>query len=108
VREVTVAGDRVFPLHTGLATVTEIADITVAIRRFSLEAPVFADPGIEQPGEILTLGWPLNGEELVLREGGWRFPTGRREQHWRNFTVRSYDRARSTIDVDFFLSRDSS
>ena len=103
----SVARERPFPLHTGLATVSEIVQVTPAMRRFTLEAPAFAVPGIEQPGEILTLGWPLNGEELVLPETGWRFPGGRREQHWRNFSVRSHDSPRARIDVDFFLHGDA-
>ncbi len=94
---------RPFPLHTGLATVTAIERITPAMARFTLEAPAFADPVVEQPGEILTLGWADDGEELVLPELGWRFSKGRPEQHWRNFTVRRADPQRSTLDVDFFL-----
>jgi hypothetical protein len=57
------------------------------MRRFVLRHPAFAEPGIEQPGEIVTLGWPLDGEPLVLPELGWRFPGGRTDQHWRNYTV---------------------
>ena len=74
--------------------------------RFTLHAPAFADPGIEQPGEILTLGWAGDAEELVLPQLGWRFPDGKPEQHWRNFTVRAFDPARATIDVDFYLHGD--
>ena len=98
--------DRVFPLHTGVATVREIRGLTPAMSRFTLQAPAFAEPGIEQPGEIMTLGWPENGEELILPLVGWRFPEGRPEQHWRNFTVRAFDPASATIDVDFFLHGD--
>lgn len=35
---------------------------------------------MEEPGEIITLGWPDPGAELVLPELGWRFPPGKREQ----------------------------
>ena len=98
--------ERVFPLHTGVATVTEIRRLAPGMSRFTLRAPAFAEPGIEQPGEIMTLGWAENGEELVLPQVGWRFPEGRPEQHWRNFTVRAFDPARATIDVDFFLHGD--
>jgi NADPH-dependent ferric siderophore reductase len=43
----------------------------------------------------------------VLPRQRWRFPPGTPEdQHWRNFTVRSFDPARSEIDVDFFLHGD--
>ena len=97
---------RPFPLHTGIATVTAIQALSPGMTRCTLQASAFADPGIEQPGEILTLGWPLEGEELVLPELGWRFPAGKPEQHWRNFTVRQFDAARATIDVDIFLHGD--
>ena len=38
---------RPFPLHTGLATVAAIADLTPAMRRFTLRAAAFADFGVE-------------------------------------------------------------
>jgi NADPH-dependent ferric siderophore reductase len=98
---------RRFPLHAGVAEVVRIADITPSMRRFTLRADAFADFGIEQPGEILTLGWPAPGRELVLPRVGWRFPPGNEDQHWRNFTVRSHDAARSELDVDFFLHGDA-
>ena len=75
--------------------------------RFTFHAPAFADLGVEQPGEILTLGWCGPGEELVLPERGWRFPRGRPEQHWRNFTVRAHRPDAAEIDVDFFLHGDA-
>jgi NADPH-dependent ferric siderophore reductase len=99
---------RRFPLHAGLAEVVRIADVTPTMRRFTLRADAFADFGVEQPGEIVTLGWPGPGQELVLPRVGWRFPAGTPpEQHWRNFTVRSHDAARSEINVDFFLHGDA-
>jgi NADPH-dependent ferric siderophore reductase len=99
---------RPFPLHTGLAKVVRIADVTPAMRRFSLQAGDFADFGVEQPGEIVTLGWPGPDQELVLPRSRWRFPPGTPEdQHWRNFTVRAFDPVRSEIDVDFFLHGDA-
>jgi NADPH-dependent ferric siderophore reductase len=97
---------RPFPLCTGVATVTARQDLTPRMTRFTLRAPDFADLGVEAPGEILTLGWCDAGEELVLPERGWRFPRGRREQHWRNFTVRAYRPERAEVDVDFFLHGD--
>ena len=99
---------RSFPLHTGLARVARIADVTPAMRRFTLRAEAFGDFGVEQPGEIVTLGWPGPDQELVLPRSRWRFPPGTPEdQHWRNFTVRSFDPGRSEIDVDFFLHGDA-
>ncbi len=99
---------RRFPLHAGLAEVVRITDVTPSMRRFALRADAFGDFGVEQPGEIVTLGWPGPGQELVLPRVGWRFPAGTPpEQHWRNFTVRSHDPARAEIDVDFFLHGDA-
>ncbi len=42
----------------------------------------------------------------MLPQLGWRFPDGKPEQHWRNFTVRSFDPGAATIDVDVFLHGD--
>ena len=75
--------------------------------RFTLRHAAFADFGVEQPGEIVTLGWPAPGRELVLPETGWRFPAGNEDQHWRNYTVRAHDPERAEIDVDFFLHGDA-
>jgi NADPH-dependent ferric siderophore reductase len=97
---------RPFPLHTGVAGVEAIEPLTPGMLRFTIHHESFRKPGIEQPGEILTLGWPMNGEELVLPQLGWRFPDGKPEQHWRNFTVRRFDPGRATIDVDVFLHGD--
>jgi NADPH-dependent ferric siderophore reductase len=100
-----MSAERPFPLHAGVATVTAAAMATPAMRRFTLSAPAFAEPGVEQPGEIITLGWAEDGEELVLPEEGWRFRRGP-EQHWRNFTVRGADPRQSTLEVEFFLHGD--
>lgn len=94
---------RPFPLHADHATVTAVRRITPTFLRVTLEHPTFADPGIEQPGEIITLGWPIGDEPLVMPATGWRLPPGTPAQHWRNFTVRRFDRGRATIDVDVFL-----
>src|SRR5918998_1767199 len=99
------ATTRKFPLCTGVATVTAREPLTPLMVRFTLTAPDFADLGVEEPGEILTLGWCAPGEELILPEEGWRFRGGQ-EQHWRNFTVRAYRPERAEIDVDFFLHGD--
>ena len=97
---------RPFPLHTGIAEVTAIARVTPSMARFTLTAPAFADFGVEEPGEIITLGWCDEGEELVLPLRRWRFPPGTHEQHWRNYTVRAYRPERAEVDVDFFLHGD--
>jgi NADPH-dependent ferric siderophore reductase len=97
---------RPFPLHTGIAEVTAIAEITPSMARFTLSHPAFADHGVEEPGEIVTLGWCDDDEELVVPLRRWRFPAGRPEQHWRNYSVRAYRPERAEIDVDFFLHGD--
>lgn len=74
--------------------------------RITLSAPAFADFGVTEPGEIITLGWAAPGEELVLPALGWRFPRGTREQHWRNYTVRRHDPARAEVEIDFALHDD--
>src|SRR5687768_2037659 len=101
----TATATRPFPLCTGIATVSAREQITPQMARFTLRSPAFADLGVEEPGEIITLGWCETGEELILPEEGWRFRRGR-EQHWRNFTVRAYRPEREEVDVDFFLHGD--
>ncbi|HEX5618038.1 MAG TPA: siderophore-interacting protein [Solirubrobacteraceae bacterium] len=96
---------RPFPLHTGIAEVTAVTEVTPTLARFTLTHPAFADFGVEEPGEIITLGWCDAGEELVLPQLGWRFPAGR-EQHWRNYTVRAIRPQQAEVDVDFFLHGD--
>ena len=98
---------RPFPLHTGMAEVTAVTEVTPTMARFTLTSPAFADFGVEEPGEIITLGWCDEGEELVLPLRRWRFPKGTREQHWRNYTVRAYRPERAEVDVDFFLHGDA-
>jgi NADPH-dependent ferric siderophore reductase len=98
---------RPFPLYTGFAEVVRTAQVTPMMRRLTLTAPAFAEFGVEEPGEIITLGWPDPGKELVLPELGWRFPPGKREQHWRNFTVRAHRAEPAEVDVDFFLHDDA-
>jgi NADPH-dependent ferric siderophore reductase len=97
---------RPFPLWSGFTRVVRAAPVTPMMRRVTLAAPQFADFGVEEPGEIVTLGWADPGAELVLPQLGWRFPPGKREQHWRNFTVRAHRPRLAEIDVDFFLHGD--
>ena len=79
---------RPFRLHTGIAEVTSAPGSRRRWRASRSAAPAFADFGVEQPGKIITLGWCDEGEELVLPLLRWRFRGGKREQHWRDYTVR--------------------
>jgi NADPH-dependent ferric siderophore reductase len=97
---------RPFPARTGIATLARRRARTPRMARFTLTAPAFADLGVEELGEIITLGWCDAAEELALPEAGWRFPRGTPEQHWRNFTVHAHRAERAEIDVDFFLHGD--
>ena len=42
----------------------------------------------------------------MLPRGGWRFPRGTREQHWRNYTVRRHEPGRAEVEIDFALHGD--
>lgn len=53
------------------------------LARIEFAGADLADLADEQPGEVLTLIWP--------------------DGHARNFTIRSYDRARAAVEVDFVL-----
>jgi NADPH-dependent ferric siderophore reductase len=97
---------RPFPLRTGIADVVRVSQLTPLMTRITLTAPELADFGVEEPGEIVTLGWPNPDHELVLPRRRWRFPPGTPEQHWRNFTVRRHDLGRAEIDIDFVLHGD--
>jgi NADPH-dependent ferric siderophore reductase len=99
---------RPFPLHTGVAEVVAVTDVTPAMRRVTLEDPLFGPSlGVEQAGELLTLGWANDGAQLVPPAGGWRYVPwalkARGKQHWRNFTIRTHRPGANAVDVDFFL-----
>lgn len=57
------------------------------LARVSFTGPGLADLPDEEPGDVLTLIWP--------------------DGHARNFTIRAYDRARATVEVDFILHGDA-
>src|SRR5215218_7001125 len=67
---------RPFPLCTGIATVVRRRALTPRMARFTLQAPAFAELGVEQPGEILTLGWCDAGEDLAPAGAGLALPPG--------------------------------
>jgi NADPH-dependent ferric siderophore reductase len=98
---------RPFPLHTGIAEVVRAERIVPSMARITLRHDCFGEGfGIEQPGEILTLGWDLDGTGLELPADGWRFPDGGRGDHWRNLTIRDWRPDAFQLDVDFFCHGD--
>ena len=98
---------RPFPARTGVASVARLEPLTPHMTRFVLAGPALDDFFVEEPGEIVTLLWPAPGRELVLPEGGWRFPPGVAVvQHARNYTVRRWDADERELHVDFVIHGD--
>jgi len=98
---------RPFPAHTGVADVVRVTTVTPHMARLTLGGPALDGFAVDEPGEIVTLLWPAEGQELVLPRGGWRFPPGVADaQHARNYTVRRWNAAAGELDIDFFLHGD--
>lgn len=68
-------------------TVAAVARPVERLARITFAGPDLVGLADEEPGEVLTLIWP----------GG----------HARNFTIRSYDRGRAAVEVDFVLHGDA-
>jgi NADPH-dependent ferric siderophore reductase len=97
-----------FPRRTGVATLTARRQLTPSMLRLTISADEFGpDWPIEQPGEILTLLFPEDGQDVVLPLQGWVFPEGATEQHWRNYTVRRHDPDAREIDIDVVVHEPS-
>jgi NADPH-dependent ferric siderophore reductase len=102
-----VAIERGAPHLTGVAVVGAVELLTPRLARITFEGPELAGFPDEEPGEIITLIWPADGrDEVVLPGAGWRYPPGAPDQHWRNYTIRDYDRERPAMVVDFVLHGD--
>jgi len=98
---------RPFPVTTGTATVTAVEEVTPRMRRITLSDEGLRRLPVEQPGEIITLLWPEEGQPLVLPEEGWRFPAGVAErQHARNYTVRGWEPGADQVVIDFVVHGD--
>lgn len=101
------ARDRPFPLRTGRIEVRHVARPTPNVARIVFSGEDLRDLPDEEPGEIITLIWPGAGrDEPVLPAEGWKFPADCPEQHCRNYTVRSYDRSRPELTIDFVVHGD--
>lgn len=95
------ARDRPAPLVTGVAEVVAVEDLTPGMVRIVLAGPALADFPDEEPGEIITLILPDEASgEVVLPVDGWRFAPDVEAPHWRNYTVRAFDRSGPTVTVD--------
>lgn len=77
--------ERPFPLVEGELVVADVARPVERLARITFEGAALDGLPDEQPGEIVTLRWG---------------------DHQRNFTIRSYDRERAAIVVDFVLHGD--
>ncbi|MFF5209447.1 SIP domain-containing protein [Streptosporangium sp. NPDC000396] len=99
---------RAFPLSVGVLEVVSAEPLSPLMRRLTFRGDGLDALPVEEPGEIITLIWPVPGTtEVVLPEvGRWRFPEHAGRQHTRNFTVRSYDRESGLLTIDFFLHGD--
>ena len=101
------AARRPFPACTGIAAIVRVERLTPAMTRFTLGGPALRRFFIEEPGEIVTLLWPVSGQELVLPRAGWRFPPGVADaQHARNYTVRRWRAEERELDIDFVVHGD--
>ncbi|WP_205697661.1 siderophore-interacting protein [Conexibacter sp. SYSU D00693] len=105
---------RPFPLHTGVAEVVAVEQLSPRMRRVRFASERFgAGFGVEQPGEVITLGWPpVDAGGPAPPQSGfggkwkWVLKSSVGTEHWRNFTVRAHHPAAAAIDVDLFAHGD--
>lgn len=100
-----------FPLVTGIVEVVSVERITPRMTRIGFAGPVLDEMPNDEPGEIVTFIWPVEGREVVLPvEGRWKFPPEAEGQHWRNYSVRRFRRDvhghGSVLEADFVLHGD--
>ena len=101
------AARRPFPACTGIAAIVRVERLTPAMTRFTLGGPALRRFFIEEPGEIVTLLWPVSGQELVLPRACWRFARAFSDaQHARNYTVRRWRAEERELDIDFVVHGD--
>lgn len=100
-----------FPLVAGIVEVVGVERITPRVARIGFSGPVLDTMPNDEPGEIVTLIWPAEGQDVILPiEGRWAFPPEAEGQHWRNYTVRRFrrddPRHGSVLEADFVLHGD--
>lgn len=96
-----------FPIVSGVVTVTEVERLSPKMARITFSGEVLDAFPDDEPGEIVTLTWPVEGQDVVLPTEGWKFPPEGKDQHSRNYTVRRLlqDGERRLV-VDFVLHGD--
>jgi NADPH-dependent ferric siderophore reductase len=77
-----------FPIAAGIVTVAAVGRLSPRMARITFEGPILDGMPNDEPGEIVTFIWPVEGAEIVLPTEGWRFPPEADGQHARNYRVR--------------------
>lgn len=95
-----------FPMATGLVEVRRITPLTPRMARITFAGEALTAFPNDEPGEIVTLIWPAEGQDVVLPESGWKFPATAKGQHTRNYTVRRFVAHGEEMDLDFVLHGD--
>jgi NADPH-dependent ferric siderophore reductase len=97
-----------FPLVAGTVSVVAVESPTPRVARITFAGDVLEELPNDEPGEIVTFIWPVEGADVVLPTEGWRFPPEADGQHSRNYSVRRVRRTAegSRLDVDFVLHGD--
>ncbi len=99
-----------FPLVAGIVEVVAVTPVTPRMVRIAFTGTVLDEMPSDEPGEIVTFIWPVEGRDVVLPVEGWRFPPEADGQHTRNYTVRRLrhdDPDHGTVlEVDFVLHGD--
>ncbi len=99
-----------FPLACGVVEVVSVERITPLMARIGFAGPVLDEMPNDEPGEIVTFIWPVEGRDVVLPTAGWKFPPEAADQHSRNYSVRRFRRdvpGRGVVlEVDFVLHGD--
>jgi len=95
-----------FPIASGIVAVTDVDRLSPRMARITFEGEVLDRMPSDEPGEIVTFTWPVEGADVVLPTEGWKFPPEAAGQHSRNYSVRAFHRDPARLVVDFVLHGD--